>query len=197
MAGLRHVLGFTDYDSLTAEISAIASAVVAGSYAAARKRGKKSLPPLAVFALGKFGTEELAFDADLDLLFVAGDAGDSVRPLQEQMAERVLAGVTASPSGERMYEADVRLRPEGKSAPLVVEAASYAKYISTRASLWERQSPVSGSWPETVPSEDTFPLWLMRGCTARPSPPGGGRRSLQCAVRWKRGAGSAEGTSRT
>ncbi len=140
MAGLRHVLGFTDYDSLTAEISAIASAVVAGSYAAARKRGKKSLPPLAVFALGKFGTEELAFDADLDLLFVAGDAGDSVRPLQEQMAERVLAGVTASPSGERMYEADVRLRPEGKSAPLVVEAASYAKYISTRASLWERQS---------------------------------------------------------
>jgi glutamate-ammonia-ligase adenylyltransferase len=140
MAGLRHLLGFTDYDSLTAEVSAIAAAVVRGSYAAARKGGKKSRPPLAVFALGKFGTGELAFDADLDLLFVAGDAGDSVRPVQEQMAARVLAGVTASPSGERMYEADVRLRPEGKSAPLVVEAASYAKYIATRASLWERQS---------------------------------------------------------
>jgi len=140
MAGLRHVLGFTDYDALTGEFSAIATAVVAGAYAAARRGRKKSFPPLAVFALGKFGTEELAFDADLDLLFVSGDGGDSARPLQEEMAARILAGVTASPSGERMYEADVRLRPEGKSAPLVVDAASYARYIATRASLWERQS---------------------------------------------------------
>jgi glutamate-ammonia-ligase adenylyltransferase len=93
-----------------------------------------------VFALGKFGTEELGFDADLDLLFVAGDSGDSARPAQEQSAARILGGITASASGERLYEADVRLRPEGKSAPLVVEAASYAKYLATRASLWERQS---------------------------------------------------------
>jgi glutamate-ammonia-ligase adenylyltransferase len=140
IAGVRHLLGFTDFDALTGEISAIASSVVLASYAAVRRRGKKSLPPLAVFALGKFGTEELGFDADIDLLFVAGDAGDSARPLQEQMAARILGGVTASSSGERLYEADVRLRPEGKSAPLVVEAVSYAKYLNSRASLWERQS---------------------------------------------------------
>jgi glutamate-ammonia-ligase adenylyltransferase len=140
MAGVRHLLGFTDFDALTGEISAIASSVVIASHAAVLRRGKKSFPPLAVFALGKFGTEELGFDADLDLLFVAGDAGDSARPAQEQMAERILAGITASSSGERLYEADVRLRPEGKSAPLVVEVASYAKYLATRASLWERQS---------------------------------------------------------
>ena len=139
-AGVRHLLGFTDFDTLTGEISAIASSLVSASCAAVRQRGKKSFPPLAVFALGKFGTEELGFDADIDLLFVAGDAGDSARPFQEQMAARILAGVTASPSGERLYEADVRLRPEGKSAPLVVQAGSYARYIATRASLWERQS---------------------------------------------------------
>ncbi|HEX7572990.1 MAG TPA: hypothetical protein VF514_07835, partial [Bacteroidota bacterium] len=140
MAGVRHLLGFTDFDALTGEISAIASSVVVASLAAVRRRGKKTFPPLAVFALGKFGTEELGFDADLDLLFVAGDAGDTARPAQEQMAARILRGITASASGERLYEADVRLRPEGKSAPLVVEAASYAKYLATRASLWERQS---------------------------------------------------------
>ena len=110
------------------------------SHAAVRRKAKKRFPPLAVFALGKFGTEELGFDADLDLLFVAGDSGDSTRPAQEQMAERILGGVTSSSSGERLYEADVRLRPEGKSAPLVVEAASYARYLAARASLWERQS---------------------------------------------------------
>ena len=140
MAGVRHILGFTDFDALTGEISAIASSVVIASLAAVRRRDKKRFPPLAVFALGKFGTEELGFDADLDLLFVAGDSGDSARPAQEQSAARILGGITASASGERLYEADVRLRPEGKSAPLVVEAASYAKYLATRASLWERQS---------------------------------------------------------
>ena len=140
MAGVSHLLGFTGFDALTGEISAIASSVVTASHAAVRRRVKKSFPPLAVFALGKFGTEELGFDADLDLLFVAGDAGDSARPAQEEVAARILAGVTASASGERLYEADVRLRPEGKSAPLVVEAGSYAKYLAARASLWERQS---------------------------------------------------------
>ncbi len=140
MAGVRHLLGFTDFDALTGEISAVASAVVIASHAAVRRRAKTSFPPLAVFALGKFGTEELGFDADLDLFFVAGDAGDSARPVQEQMAARILGGISASSSGERLYEADVRLRPEGKSAPLVVEAASYARYLATRASLWERQS---------------------------------------------------------
>ncbi len=140
MAGLRHLLGFTGFDALTSEISAGVSAVVAAAYESALPRGKKKTPSLSVFALGKFGTEELGFDADVDLLFVAADAGDYARPAAEQMAARILAGMTVSATGERIYEADVRLRPEGKSAPLVVEAGSYAKYIAARASLWERQS---------------------------------------------------------
>ena len=140
VAGVRHLLGFTDLDALTGEISSVASAVVASSYAAAKRGGKKSGPPLSVFALGKLGTEEMGFDADIDLFFVAGDAGNSSLPAGEEMAARILAGVSAAPSGVRLYEADVRLRPEGRSAPLVVEAASYARYIASRASLWERQS---------------------------------------------------------
>jgi [glutamine synthetase] adenylyltransferase / [glutamine synthetase]-adenylyl-L-tyrosine phosphorylase len=140
LAGVRHLLGFTDFDALTSEISAVASSIVTASYDAARGRRKRGVPPLAVFALGKFGTEELAFDADIDLLFVSGEAGQSSMPLLENLAARILAGVTASSSGERLYESDVRLRPEGKSAPLVVDASAYAKYIAARASLWERQS---------------------------------------------------------
>ena len=140
MAGVRHLLGLTDFDGLTGEISSVASAVVVASSAAAARKGKNRIPPLAVFALGKFGTGELGFDADIDLLFVAGDAGRSALPSLEKTAARILAGVSVSAAGERLYEADVRLRPEGKSAPLVVEAGSYAKYLASRASLWERQS---------------------------------------------------------
>jgi len=140
LSGVRHLLGFTDFDALTSEISGVASSIVAATCEAAGPKWKKRLPPLAVFGLGKFGTEELGFDADLDLLFVAGDAGRSAMPLLEERAARILSGVTGSTSGRRLYEADVRLRPEGKSAPLVVEASAYAKYLAARASLWERQS---------------------------------------------------------
>jgi glutamate-ammonia-ligase adenylyltransferase len=39
-----------------------------------------------------------------------------------------------------LYEVDARLRPEGKNAPLVTDFSAYVKYLSSRASLWERQS---------------------------------------------------------
>lgn len=138
VAGIRHILSFTSFDEMTGELSAIAAAVVGAACAAVAGRGKRA--PLAVFALGKFGTQELLFDADLDLLFVARDADDAAKSSLEGTAARILECVTVSAAGGSLYEADVRLRPEGKSAPLVVGALAYGRYIARRASLWERQS---------------------------------------------------------
>ena len=139
IAGIRHILGFTGFDAMTEELSAVAAAVVRASCDAAGRSRKRQLP-LAVFALGKFGTGELLFDADLDLLFVGRDADDAAKSAVEETAARILKGLTVSAAGGSLYEADVRLRPEGKSAPLVVGALAYARYLSGRASLWERQS---------------------------------------------------------
>ena len=139
-AGLRHVLGFSDPEQLGDELSAVASGVVSCSTRASIGGAGRSALPLAVFALGKFGTSELGFDGDLDLLFLSGDVGDSMLPALENAAAAVLQGLSVASSGTHLYEADVRLRPEGRSAPLVVEAGAYARYLSTRASLWERQS---------------------------------------------------------
>ena len=137
VAGIRHILSFTGFDAMTAELSSIASAVVSAAVAARTKRARA---PLAVFALGKFGTGELLFDADLDLLFVAQDAEGAAKSALDETAARILKGVTVSAAGGMLYEADLRLRPEGKNAPLVVGALSYGRYLSSRASLWERQS---------------------------------------------------------
>jgi len=93
-----------------------------------------------VFGLGKLGTGELGLDADLDLLFVGGEGRRHDHEALDKEGARLLRGLTAVTSRGRLYEADVRLRPEGKSAPLVVDAASYARYLAGRASLWERQS---------------------------------------------------------
>ena len=140
IAGIRHILSLTDFDALTEEVSAVASATVGAAFAAAASRTKRAGVPLAVFALGKFGTRELLFDADLDIMFVARDADDAAKSALEETAARVLRGLTVSAGGGALYDADVRLRPEGKSAPLVVGVLAYGRYLASRASLWERQS---------------------------------------------------------
>jgi [glutamine synthetase] adenylyltransferase / [glutamine synthetase]-adenylyl-L-tyrosine phosphorylase len=136
-AGIRHVLGITSFDALTEELSALAGFLIESLLP---KPGRKARLPLAIFALGKFGTKELSFDGDLDLLFVAG--GEEGRGLEE--LEKAAAGLlrrlaAVTPAG-KLYDVDARLRPEGKNAPLVVDAVSYDAYLATRASLWERQS---------------------------------------------------------
>ncbi len=139
-AGIRHQLGFSGFDQLTGELSSIASFVVTSLCARTPRDGRRRVP-LAIFALGKFGTEELGFDADLDLMFVAGTPeGGGAGEKAEKAAEAIVRGLSAVSTEGRLYDVDVRLRPEGRSAPLVVEAAAYGKYLATRASLWERQS---------------------------------------------------------
>ncbi|MEW6509968.1 MAG: hypothetical protein AB1428_03300 [Bacteroidota bacterium] len=138
-AGIRHVLGFTDFDGFTGELSLLASRIVATLLL--RTTGvPRGRIPLAVFALGKLGTGELGLDADLDLLFVAGKGGRGGHEEAENAAGALMQALGTVSADGRLYDADVRLRPEGRNAPLVAEASSYANYLATRASLWERQS---------------------------------------------------------
>jgi glutamate-ammonia-ligase adenylyltransferase len=139
-AGVRNVLGFASFDELTAELSQLADVVVTSAYTDACRKYPRQRIPLAVFALGKYGTREIIFDADLDILFVAEPRAGMSLDKVEKIATALVARLTAVSEKGRMYEVDARLRPEGKSAPLVAERRAYSKYLSERASLWERQS---------------------------------------------------------
>jgi [glutamine synthetase] adenylyltransferase / [glutamine synthetase]-adenylyl-L-tyrosine phosphorylase len=136
-AGIRHILGITGFDAMTEELSALAGFIIESLLP---KPGRKARMPLAVFALGKFGTKELSFDGDLDLLFVAGGEEGRGREEAEKAAAGLLRRLGAVTPAGKLYDVDARLRPEGKNAPLVVDAVSYEAYLATRASLWERQS---------------------------------------------------------
>ena len=139
-AGIRHLLGFTDLHGLTSDLSGLASHILNAQVHEVRAQGGRSRLPLAVFALGKLGSMELGFDADLDLFFVTGGSGGEDRSTLELAAEDLLRRITAVTPGGKLYDVDVRLRPEGRSAPLTVDAQAYMRYLSTRASLWERQA---------------------------------------------------------
>jgi glutamate-ammonia-ligase adenylyltransferase len=138
-AGIRHLLGFSSFSGLTADLSRLADTVVAKVLDEELKPLRAGKHGLALLALGKFGTRELGFDADLDVLFLAGDV-PSLSSKAEKVASAVVQRLTSFVEGGRLYDVDARLRPEGRNAPLVVTLGAYMKYLEARASLWERQS---------------------------------------------------------
>ncbi|WP_202839277.1 bifunctional [glutamate--ammonia ligase]-adenylyl-L-tyrosine phosphorylase/[glutamate--ammonia-ligase] adenylyltransferase [Luteimonas saliphila] len=105
----------------------------------------------AVLGYGSLGGEELGFGSDLDLVFVY-DAppeaqSDGARPLDPprwfaRLAQKIVALLGAVTGGGRLYDIDVRLRPDGGQGLLVSTIASYGEYQRERAWTWEHQALV-------------------------------------------------------
>lgn len=138
-AGVRHLTGFSNFDGLTEDLTALADAVVRKVMETEVRAARLRADVMAVFALGKYGTRELTFDADLDLLFVAADSR-AAKSRVENCAGSIMRRLSTVSGAGRLYAVDARLRPEGKNAPLVITLGAYEKYLSERSSLWERQS---------------------------------------------------------
>lgn len=106
---------------------------------------------IAVLGYGSFGGEELGFGSDLDLVFLYDAApealSDGARPLEAarwyaKLAQKLVGFLgTVSPAG-RLYEVDVRLRPDGAKGLLVSTVARFAEYQREHAWTWERQALV-------------------------------------------------------
>lgn len=105
----------------------------------------------AVVGYGSLGGEELGFGSDLDLVFLY-DAppeahSDGARPLDAprwfaRLAQKIVGLLGAVTGGGRLYDVDVRLRPDGGKGLLVSSLASYGEYQRERAWTWEHQALV-------------------------------------------------------
>ena len=106
---------------------------------------------VAVLAYGSFGAAELGFNSDLDLVFLyqAGERGESdgARPLDAQrycsrIVQKLLSLLSLQTTAGRLYEADLRLRPDGSKGMLVSTLQSFLDYQHERAWVWEQQALV-------------------------------------------------------
>jgi glutamate-ammonia-ligase adenylyltransferase len=97
----------------------------------------KNEPGLEYFiaAMGSFGSGEMLFGSDIDLIFVVKNL-DS-KPYLQKDFQIFLLNLKEQ---FKPFDADCRLRPEGKSSLLVWDLESYKNYIKTRARIWELQS---------------------------------------------------------
>lgn len=128
--------GLSDLKTTTVQLSLLADSLVQACMAIAAEKTKSAPDGFVVLALGKLGGEELNYSSDIDLIFLA----DSDAPAHWQLGQNLIRGLTNASSEGFLYRVDMRLRPWGRSGPLVASADGYLEYLRNQAQLWEKQA---------------------------------------------------------
>lgn len=97
-------------------------------------------PKFAIIAYGKLGGKELGYESDLDLIFIYDDAHPDAQENYARLAQRINTVLGSYTSSGRLYETDLRLRPNGASGLLVTSIAAFADYQRNQAWVWEHQA---------------------------------------------------------
>lgn len=136
---IRYLTVTSTIEQATREISEIADAVVESIVQDLLDKFPEFSEESLIIALGKYGGEELLTGSDLDMLILVQNKRqpNASNGLDEAAIEFVRSFSTGS---GQIYDVDLRLRPEGKSAPLTAELSYYRQYLSERAEIWEKQA---------------------------------------------------------
>jgi glutamate-ammonia-ligase adenylyltransferase len=136
----------------------LAEAIVARTleYAREQLQSQLGLPPgegdgLALIAYGKFGSIELGYGSDLDLVFVyqaqdpdapttGGARSVAASEYFVRLAQRVVQLLSVQTVAGRAYEIDLELRPSGNSGLVVIALSGFARYQRENAWTWEHQA---------------------------------------------------------
>jgi [glutamine synthetase] adenylyltransferase / [glutamine synthetase]-adenylyl-L-tyrosine phosphorylase len=105
---------------------------------------------VAVAGYGKLGGLELGYASDLDLVFLHDSAGsiqltDGEKPLDNgifflRLGQRIVHLLTMHSAAGRLYEVDMRLRPNGKGGFLMTGIDAFERYQLSEAWTWEHQA---------------------------------------------------------
>jgi [glutamine synthetase] adenylyltransferase / [glutamine synthetase]-adenylyl-L-tyrosine phosphorylase len=153
----RMLLGVTDVESYSLEMTALADAAVAvawlmafeetaAQYGAPRDEAGRVIPA-AIIGLGKFGGRELSTGSDLDLFVVYSPAGvtDGAQHVDAhdfygRVVESFAALLGDITSAGIVFPVDLRLRPGSKGSGFATSLDAVEQYYREWADPWERQT---------------------------------------------------------
>jgi len=99
--------------------------------------GREFSEDIVIFGLGKYGSAEMNFDSDIDMVILTmkGIGQEKLREISSRCEKFIkkLAEVEI----EKLYQVDLRLRPEGRNAPMIVKFDYFENYLFKRAEFWE------------------------------------------------------------
>ncbi len=104
---------------------------------------------LLVMAMGKMGGRELNFSSDIDLVFCYAEDGETTGPRKIShheyflvIARKLIAMLSEVTGDGFVFRVDTRLRPNGKSGPLVACFNAMELYYQHQGRNWERYAMV-------------------------------------------------------
>jgi [glutamine synthetase] adenylyltransferase / [glutamine synthetase]-adenylyl-L-tyrosine phosphorylase len=97
-------------------------------------------PRFAIIAYGKLGGKELGYSSDLDLVYLFDDPDPDAAEQYTKLARRLTSWLSTMTSSGRLYEVDLRLRPDGDAGLLTVSVDAFRTYQSEHAWAWEHQA---------------------------------------------------------
>ncbi len=109
------------------------------SWATVRKR-HRDVAQFAIIAYGKLGGKELGYASDLDLIFLYDDDHPDAQENYARLGQRINTMLSSYTSSGRLYEIDLRLRPNGESGLLVSSIPAFSEYQLKHAWVWEHQA---------------------------------------------------------
>jgi glutamate-ammonia-ligase adenylyltransferase len=149
--GLRDLTLDAASPEITREISDLAQACIAfacDEIKAARRPASEAVA-FAVLGMGKLGGRELHYRSDADVIFVCdpprGTDSSTHEHVQEATgwAEALMSFCGARTEDGVAFEIDARLRPDGRSGPLVRTVEGFVDYFERETNgiaVWERQA---------------------------------------------------------
>ncbi len=140
---VKDLNGLLSIERLADHLSALADIVLEATLASCwtQMRGSDAPPPkFAIIGYGKLGGKELGYASDLDIVFLYDDQDDSAAESYARLAQRLNAWLTSATAAGRLYETDLRLRPDGVSGLLVSSLAAFRHYQRNQAWPWEHQA---------------------------------------------------------
>lgn len=105
-------------------------------------------PEFLILGYGKLGGLEMGYASDLDLVFIHDAIEGSTqgeRPIDNRLfytrlGHRIVHILTTLTAAGTLYEADLRLRPDGASGVIVTSLRGFKSYQETDAWTWEHQA---------------------------------------------------------
>ncbi|NYT35251.1 bifunctional [glutamate--ammonia ligase]-adenylyl-L-tyrosine phosphorylase/[glutamate--ammonia-ligase] adenylyltransferase [Allopusillimonas soli] len=104
------------------------------------QRDNVAPPRFAIIAYGKLGGKEIGYASDLDLVFLYEDPNTEASERYAKLGRRMVSWLSTMTSSGRLYEIDLRLRPDGDAGLLAVSLEAFEQYQLNHAWVWEHQA---------------------------------------------------------
>ena len=143
----QDLAGTLSVERLADHLSALADVILASAITrvwAHLNRGLASdgLPPpkFAIIGFGKLGGKELGYASDLDLVFLYDGADEIALERYHRLTRHLITWLTSATAAGRLYDTDLRLRPDGAKGLLSSSLTGFVRYEHEQAQTWEHQA---------------------------------------------------------